>query len=588
MLYRDKDIYISKKSKGFALPSVLIASLIMLIVLFASMSSVISVRSAIKQQYYNQLSKTAADAGLVYARACLDVNGGIPQTPEGISIKPNTDCTGQVIANACEDLQSSNPPTCTSDSKNISSTFIVEYIDYDSISKSVIISSKGTVNILRSNGTLQKSYSQSSYLRKNIIPRKVNSSGYYNSCAIDNFDHAYCWGDNSYGQLGDGSLPNTTSNPDPVRVFSDLTFSYISVGYNSNCAISFDSHAYCWGRNIVGALGDGTETHRSSPVRVKGLIENSNIISIGVGFIYGCAVNDINKVYCWGSNYYGQLGEGSIGAYGGLYKSLTPIAVKANEPGDILSGKILTQVSVGFQTVCTVSSEGKAYCWGDGTYGQLGDGTYAIWDHNDPKTQFHLSGKPLEVKMDASSALFNKNVTSISVGYNHICALATDSGSTIHKAYCWGNNSYSQLGNGQLGGGVTWGENGAIDSIPTPVAVKADADTDLLHDKDITSISAGYYHTCATTSEYKVYCWGNSSYLGTVSPTSPVPVQVGGLDGVKIISVSVGNEHSCAISTENIIYCWGSNSIGQIGNKISNFSVYPVKAFTPASNFYYY
>jgi alpha-tubulin suppressor-like RCC1 family protein len=134
----------------------------------------------------------------------------------------------------------------------------------------------------------------------------------------------------------------------------------MAAGYNHNCAIKTDGSAWCWGRNSNGQLGDGTTTSQTTPVAVSGLA--SGVTRIAAGFLHTCAGRTDGSVWCWGWNFYGQVGDGTN------TERATPVAVSGLASG-------VTQIAAGGSQSCAIRSNGSALCWGLNGSGQLGDGT---------------------------------------------------------------------------------------------------------------------------------------------------------------------------------------------------------------------
>jgi hypothetical protein len=227
----------------------------------------------------------------------------------------------------------------------------------------------------------------------------------------------------------------------------------LDAGGSHTCVVVSGGTVSCWGWNVFGQLGDGTTTNRSTPVAVSGLPAGVTITQVSTGNSHTCAVSSAGAVYCWGNNDYGQLGDTST------TDRTTPVAVTG------LTG--VTQVSAGNEHTCARTSTGAVYCWGYNYYGQLGYGT----TNNQPS--------PVAV-----TGLTGVTITQVSAGWNDTCA-RTSTGA----AYCWGNNDYGQLGNGNL-----------TSYQPSPVAV-----TGLT---GVTQVSTGGLHTCALSSTGAAYCWG--------------------------------------------------------------------------------
>ena len=193
------------------------------------------------------------------------------------------------------------------------------------------------------------------------------AAGTAHSCMIQS-GAAYCWGNNSNGQLGDGSTTNSTS-PVPVYtggVLAGRTLTQIVAGGSSTCALDSTGLAYCWGLNTSGQLGNNSTTQSPVPVAVStsGVLAGKTLTQLAAGNAHVCALDSTGTAYCWGSNGNGQLGINST------TKSLVPVAVSTS---GVLSGVTLTQITAGFGHTCAVSSAGAAYCWGANGNGQLGN-----------------------------------------------------------------------------------------------------------------------------------------------------------------------------------------------------------------------
>ena len=133
------------------------------------------------------------------------------------------------------------------------------------------------------------------------------------SCAIDNDDAMWCWGDNSFGQLGNPTVTGSTANP--VRVAGGMVFSTITAGGLHTCGLTAQGEAYCWGDNAVGQIGDGTTTQAGIPVAVTGGL---TFQSLSAGNYHTCGITTEGVGYCWGS---GPLGVA------GVTTSLVPIPI---------------------------------------------------------------------------------------------------------------------------------------------------------------------------------------------------------------------------------------------------------------------
>jgi alpha-tubulin suppressor-like RCC1 family protein len=368
--------------------------------------------------------------------------------------------------------------------------------------------------------------------------------GDFHSCGIFG-GAAYCWGYNNYGQLGNADLGTSYNYPvavDTSGVLSGKTILSIASGSEDSCAVASDHQAYCWGNGGVGQLGNNDTSTSDVPVAVdtSGVLSGKTILSIAVGYQHVCALASDNKVYCWGNDANGQLGDGA-----GDSSSDVPVAV---DMSGVLSGKtVLSVAAVGSSHTCVVASDNKAYCWGLNDEGQLGNNSTS--DAFSP------------VAVNAAGVLSGKTVTAVVTGWQHSCAIASG------DAYCWGYGGLGRLG------------DGGTSSSLTPVAVDT---TGALSGLDVTSISADAGTTCVVATDDKVHCWGagTSGQLGdTSNSNSTVPTMVddsGAIAGETMVSVSVGDSHACATSADNEVYCWGLNTEGQIGDGTNNSDNSPV------------
>jgi alpha-tubulin suppressor-like RCC1 family protein len=371
-------------------------------------------------------------------------------------------------------------------------------------------------------------------------------AGYNHSCMIVT-GQAYCWGDNTYGELGDDSTVSSTV-PVPVDtggVLSGVTLTQITAGHGYTCALASTGDAYCWGYNADGELGDSSAANSSVPVRVttSGVLAGVTLTQISAGEYATCGVSGAGSAYCWGQGTSGQLGDGLSAS------SPAPVAVST---GGALAGTTLTQVSAGGLGACALTSAGAAYCWGLGSSGQLGNGG--------------ISSSSQPVAVSARGVRFGE----ISVGYNSACALTT-----AGTAYCWGYGS-----DGELGDGGT-----SSSGVPVPVST-----TGVLSGLTLTQISTGYDHSCALSAAGAAYCWGsnNDGQLGSGSAAgSGVPVAVrtsGVMSGRPLTQIIAGQYHTCAVGSPGTRYCWGLNSSGQAGNRATSVSFRVPVAVTPAAS----
>jgi alpha-tubulin suppressor-like RCC1 family protein len=183
------------------------------------------------------------------------------------------------------------------------------------------------------------------------------SSGYYDSCTIRAGGTVACWGRNTEGELGNGSTAPSMV-PTAVSGLTDAT--QVATGLGHTCALRATGAVVCWGADFDGQLGDGSSNTSSSvPVAVSGI---TNAIAIDAGTLHTCAVLSSGGVTCWGSNTYGQDGDGSSGNAHG-----TPVMVSGITDA--------TAVTAGNEHTCALRSGGAMACWGAGNNGEMGNGT---------------------------------------------------------------------------------------------------------------------------------------------------------------------------------------------------------------------
>jgi hypothetical protein len=222
-------------------------------------------------------------------------------------------------------------------------------------------------------------------------------AGNRHTCALNTAGQAYCWGWNTYGQLGDGT---TCGRYTPTAVSGSLTFAQLGTRGLHTCALTPSGQAYCWGHNADGQLGDGTTTGRYTPTAVSGGL---TFAQLGAGLYHICGVGPSGSANCWGSNSFGQLGDGTT--------------IQRRAPAMVGGGFAFAQVTGGGTFTWALTGAGAAYCWGRNNAGQLGDGT---------QTDRHV---PSPV---AGGLAFAQ----ISAGSDYACAR------TARQAgYCWGSNS---------------------------------------------------------------------------------------------------------------------------------------------------
>jgi alpha-tubulin suppressor-like RCC1 family protein len=211
------------------------------------------------------------------------------------------------------------------------------------------------------------------------------SAGSYHTCGLTEGGEVYCWGKNDKGQLGTASqLSTNVPNKINTSLIADSHFIDVSVGRNHACAIGESGDVYCWGWNTKGILGDGTQTDRNVPVSVNNTyISNENFTEVYVGPMISCGLTTLGEAYCWGADYFGELGNnqsyssycGSTGGTQPGFCSKVPVPVDQSN----LGGARFDSLSPGKEMfICGLTEGGDVYCWGRDNMGQVGDGAAAV------------------------------------------------------------------------------------------------------------------------------------------------------------------------------------------------------------------
>lgn len=340
-------------------------------------------------------------------------------------------------------------------------------------------------------------------------------------CALTADGEAWCWGDNSMGQLGDGT--NQPRNG-PVKVVGETKFSAISVGILFSCALALDGTVYCWGIGSSGTLGQ-IAPDRCGEVQVQCAksplpLAGRSFISIGAGFRHACAVDATGVAWCWGFNFLGETGSSSYGE-----SVLVPQAVSGS--GDFV------WIGAGDSYTCALTTAGRAHCWGSGNRGELGRQVGAC----NAVFVFQNYCTPVPGAANTSSTF-----TTLSVGNSHVCGL-TSTGAAL----CWGDNGQGQLGRDNYGPGI----------VPTTAHAGM----------SFTVINASSAVTCATPTSGATVCWGLNlmGKLGVGSrlegSQAPLPV----FFDPRYTSIAGGDMHVCALTGTGVAHCWGSGRNGQLG-----------------------
>lgn len=312
----------------------------------------------------------------------------------------------------------------------------------------------------------------------------------------------------------------TPANVVTLRVLDDSTVRVVATGPGSAA---------------VAATGEGATATSTVLVLARGFLNlGSTANSIDAGGDFTCGIITLGQSFCWGLNDLGQIGAATdsvcfpgIESTSGAGDTVATAALKCTlYPRRVSSSAEFLTISAGDSSACGIERTGRALCWGFNSQGQLGNGSTA--SRTSPAI--------------VTSAL---TFSSISVGGAHACGLASGG-----AAYCWGADVRGQLG-----------DNRRVNST-TPIPVLLDGGPAFL-----TSISAGFRHTCGLSASGTAYCWGNndSAQIGNgTRDISDVATLVS--TSLRFTAISAGGDNTCAIAIGGAAYCWGSNADGQLGN----------------------
>lgn len=327
------------------------------------------------------------------------------------------------------------------------------------------------------------------------------------------------------------TLPTNASDADrsttPIVVSGAYT--KVAAGFVHTCALDASGAAFCWGSNDYSQLGVSLTAHTcggrpcsKTPVEVNG---NLRFRSLAAGWVHNCGVGTDTFTYCWGGGAVG--GQGYLGD-GALTRSATPVRV--------LADSAFAALTIGDGHSCALTASGMAFCWGQNIQGQLGDGTRGD------------RALPVAVK----TAL---RFRAVSAGAYHTCGLTLG-----NEAYCWGDNRWGQLGIGD----VAYNSVSSTVTQPSPVVGGAEL--------ELSSIAAGWEHTCAASTSGVAYCWGRNEIARQLGDESNVthrgtPWPVAG--NLRFATLDAGALATCGRTASDDVYCWGANYYGGLGNGAS-------------------
>lgn len=368
---------------------------------------------------------------------------------------------------------------------------------------------------------------------------KTLELGFYYSSAITTRGRLFTWGYNSSGQLGDGTRTDRLMPTDITKNFNlneGEKITSVSLGRSHSAAITSEGRIFTWGDNMYGQLGDTSTTDRYTPYDISSyfnLDDGETIIDVSLGLYHSSAISSNGRIFMWGDNRRGQLGNG--------------INIRSTIPIDITSmlnlsdGESVSTISLGDSFSIALTSEGRIFTWGTNAYGQLGDGT--TLDSYSPKD---------------ISDMFNLNngdkIVFVSIGLENASAITLNG-----SIYMWGRNHIGQLGDGT--------------TVDQHLPVDITGRFNMNQGEIIVSSSLGWIHSSALSSEGRIFTWGSngSGKLGDGTTTNRLlPTDISNQFDFSqadyIQSVKLGYTHSAIYTSNGKVFIWGHNYKGQIGD----------------------
>lgn len=596
-----------RQKNGYSLVLIVLMSTFIMAVLAGSMRIVTQSYIYSQEEYYYKLAQEAGEAGTAYANACLDSNNteqSWGSVAGGIGpLRPETNCKGATAFYGNKYVFENSRLRTTFEVGNLEASTKGASSGVALSAATAQISSTGRVELI-SGGSVVKTYT--AIVKKAVTwPADLNAarvvSGTFRTCALMS-NNVWCWGNsNNMGTLGDGLQKNEANVPVKVRQVGDMKYGKIIDIFTAqfhSCVLTELSgvrRVYCWGSNEEGQLGNGqygAHKYSAVPVEVGGDIVGKNITAIGGTGDVSCAIAD-SKIYCWGNNYEGELGHNAP-----RHPTLSPDPVPVATGGDpywrLQPGYKAVKLSTSgsrSQTMCAIMDTGIAYCWGQAIFGQTGSTAFSPhYNYGRPVRVTGISNVT-DISQDGYSYMathLGTTTTAQSSRATHVCAIASG------KVYCWGG-----AGNGQSGASAYDETYYRTYAVPKEVTGLPGVPK---------RIAVGLGHSCAlvelSDGKHKVYCWGanefgqlgESAYKSSSSlpySRTPRPVYVGtnGLPPSEdVVTLAAGANRGCAIMTNKRAYCWGLNTDGQIGDGTHENRFSPTESLflRPTQNRYIY
>jgi alpha-tubulin suppressor-like RCC1 family protein len=407
-----------------------------------------------------------------------------------------------------------------------------------------------------------------------LVPTPVGSdadwtavvTGGNHSCGLRG-TNLYCWGFNSQGQIGDGTTMTRTA-PTPIR--DDIDWAEVAVGPSTTCARAVDGSWWCWGDNTNQAAGDGLPLSYREPRRVG---TGVGWRAIGGGGPASCAIDDNARLFCFGSNQTGTLGVG-------------PLPADLTVPADINAGTGWAQVEAGTSSTCAIKTDGSLWCWGSNSSGQLGHGVAGRTRDRPTVVMEGTSFRKVSVGNSSACAITTADVLycwgddsfgklgngspeadlgtptqipstgsttrylDVASYFLHTCAITKVGAATTGQIFCWGLNARHQCG-----------ANTTTSPLYAPTLSADTAST-------WTNLIGGNAGAACAVRSANVYCWGYNQFGNVGNNTAEgtnvaIPALLG--PGGSWTIGSIGDYHTLGLRG-GLFYAWGYNTYGALGN----------------------
>lgn len=374
------------------------------------------------------------------------------------------------------------------------------------------------------------------------------SGGCTHTCALKRDGTVWCWGEGLSGRLGNG---DTSDRDIPTQVANITDVSFVAAGRGTSCAIRYNGEGYCWGRGVEGNLGNGANTDSSIPVPIANITDGWVKIDISNNLReQSCGITRTGLAYCWGEETNGSLGNGATGS-----SNVPSLVLNTTGTGTPNHFTDWMDISTTYENACGITGSGMMYCWGNDVKGAIGNGA----------TTTNARTLPTLV---ASYVDWTK----VTVGTQSVCGIRQNG-----EVHCWGAEDGTELGNGPVLNTFQTAPSrtpiiNALDISALEQSVVALVDTSVrpvnrqgaLDGK----LSVGNLFVCAINDDGTAWCWGNDTYgqLGNGATTGDKDTPSRVSDTGPWMQIGSGTSHSCGIKTDGSLWCWGRDNNGQLGN----------------------